>query len=217
MAVKRAVITLVLVLSACTNGGASSDSEGSSTLEPTTPSPTTTAPGDDVGTTAPDTTTTTIVTGNAKFVIGSVVFGEGGTIEVGNLGPDAGDLSGFWIAIHPYYMEIPSTIIAPGKAIIVSIEEEADPELVITAAGLLPVLTSASGEIGLYSSGGFGDPDAIVDYVEWGSTGHVRSNVAIEAGLWPEDEAIVTDGSVTGLRAGDRSEPGPQGWSVTSP
>ena len=217
MAVKRAVIALVLVISACTSGGTSTDSEGSSPLEPTTPSPTTTVPGDDVGTTAPDTTTTTVITGNAKFVIGSVVFGEAGTIEVGNLGPDAGDLSGFWIAVHPYYMEIPSTIIAPGKAIIVTIEEQADPELVIPAAGLLPVLTSASGEIGLYSSGDFGDPDAIVDYAEWGSTGHVRSNIAIEAGLWPEDQVIVTDGSVTGLAADDRSEPGPQGWSVTSP
>ena len=212
---KRAVIALVLVLSACTNGGASSDSEDTSTLEPTTPSPTTTAPGTDDGASVPDTTSTTIITGNAAFVIGSVVFGEEGSIEIGNLGPDTGDLSGFWIAIHPYYLEIPPTIIAPGKAIIVSIAEDADPELVIPAAGLLPALKSGSGEIGLYSSGGFGDPNAIVDYVEWGSTGHVRSNVAIEAGLWPEDQTIVIEGAATGLTADDRSEPGPQGWSPT--
>jgi len=213
--VKRAAIVLILVLSACTGGGTSSDGDDSSTLEPTTPSPTTTVRSDDSGTSVPDTTTTTIITGNAKFVIGSVVFGEGGTIEVGNLGPDAGDLTGFWIAIHPYYFEVPSIVIAPGKAIIVSIAEDADPELVIPAAGLLPALKSGSGEIGLYSSGGFGDPDAIVDYVEWGSAGHTRSAVAIAAGLWPEDEAIVIDGSATGLTAGDRSEPGPQGWSPT--
>lgn len=165
--------------------------------------------------TVPDSSTTTIVTGNARFVIGSVVFGESATIEIGNLGPDAGDLTGFWIAVHPFYLEIPSMIIAPGKAIIVSIAEEADPELVIPAAGLLPVLKSGSGEIGLYSSGGFGDPDAIVDYVEWGSTGHVRSGVAIEAGLWPTEQTIVIEGTATGLTAGSRSEPGPQGWSPT--
>ena len=212
---KPAVIALVLVLSACTSGGASSDSENPSTLEPTTPSPTTTAPGTDDGASVPDTTSTTIITSNAAFVIGSVVFGEEGSIEIGNLGPDTGDLSGFWIAIHPYYLEIPSTIIAPGKAIIVSIAEDADPELVIPAAGLLPALKSGSGEIGLYSSGGFGDPNAIVDYVEWGSTGHVRSHVAIEAGLWPEDQTIVIEGAATGLTADDRSEPGPQGWSPT--
>jgi len=171
--------------------------------------------GDDVATTTPDVTSSTMVTGNARFVIGSVVFGESGTIEIGNLGPDAGDLTGFWVAIHPYYLEIPSTIIAPGKAIIVSIAEGADPELVIPAAGLLPALKNGSGEIGLYSSGGFGDPDAMVDYVEWGTTGHIRSNVAIEAGLWPEEQAIVIDGTATGLTADDRSDPGPQGWTPT--
>ncbi len=215
MVVKSVAIALVLVLSACTGSGTSPDSEDGPALETTTPSPTTTVPGDDVVTTAPDTTSSTIVTGNAKFVIGSVLFGESGTIEIGNLGPDAGDLTGYWVAIHPFYLEIPSTIIAPGKAIIVSIDEEADPELVIPAAGLLPALRSGSGEIGLYSSGGFGDPDAMVDYVEWGSTGHIRERVAIEAGLWPEDQAIVIDGTATGLTADDRSEPGPQGWTPT--
>lgn len=212
---KRAAIALVLVLSACTSNGSSPDSEVGPSLEPTTPSPTTTVPGDDEGAAAPETTSSTIITGNARFVIGSVVFGESATIEIGNLGPDAGDLTGFWIAIHPFYLEIPSTIIAPGKAIIVSIDEEANPELVIPAAGLLPVLKSGSGEIGLYSGGGFGDPDAIVDYVEWGSTGHVRSDVAIKAGLWPMDQTIVIEGTATGLTADDRSEPGPQGWSPT--
>ena len=185
-------------------------------LEPTTPAPATTSPNNETGSTVPDTTTTTIVTGNAKFVIGSVVFGAEGTIEVGNLGPDAGDLTGFWIAIHPYYLELPSAILAPGKALIVSLAEGADPDLVIPAAGLLPPLKSGSGEIGLYSSGDFGDPTVIIDYVEWGSTGHVRSAVAIAAGLWPEDQTIVIDGTPTGLTAGDRSEPGPQGWTVGS-
>lgn len=214
---KLAAIALLLVLSACTGGGASSDADGSSTLEPATPAPTTTTQSDEAGTTVPDTTSTTVVTGNATFIIGSVVFGNEGTIEVGNLGPDAGDLTGFWIAIHPSYLELPSTILAPGKALIVSFAEDADPDLVIPAAGLLPTLKSSSGEIGLYSGGDFGDPGAMVDYVEWGSTGHTRSNVAIAARLWPEDQAIVTDGSTTGLTADDRSEPGPQGWTPTSP
>jgi hypothetical protein len=213
--VRRSAIALVLVLSSCSGGGASSDAGVGSTLEPAPPAPTTTTRGTDAAITVPDTTSTTVVTGDARFVIGSVVFGDGGTIEVGNLGPDAGDLTGFWIAIHPYYLELPSTILAPGTALIVSYAEEADPELVIPAAGLLPILKSGSGEIGLYASGDFGDPDSIVDYVEWGSTGHVRSTVAIEAGLWPEDQVIVIDGSATGLTVGDRSEPGPQGWSVT--
>ena len=40
------------------------------------------------------------------------------------------------------------------------------------------------GEIGLYNSNSFGSADAIVSYVEWGSSGHGRSATAVEAGIW---------------------------------
>lgn len=157
---------------------------------------------------------TTIVTGRAVFVLGDVTFGAAATIEVGNLGPDPGDLTGYWLAVHPYYLELPSTVLVPGDVLIVSIAEDADPEFVVAAAELLPPLDRSSGEIGLYSSGKFGDSNAIVDYVEWGSAGHVRTGVAVDAGIWAEAEAIAVDGSATGLVAEDRSKPGLEGWVV---
>ncbi len=209
------MIVVALLLASCT-GGADPDASSTSTLEPAPPVSTTSslAPGDETTVTEP--TSTTIVTGNARFIIGSIVFGDQGTIEVGNLGPDAGDLSGVWIAIDPYYLELPSTVLAPGTALIVSVAEDADPTLVLPAAGLLPTLTGASGEIGLYRSGIFGSPDAMLDYVQWGTTEHVRTSVAVAAGLWPEGETIPTDGSATGLAVGDREEPGPGGWTPTT-
>lgn len=215
MALRRVVIALVLVVAACTDGGATPD-EGS-TFTPTAPSSSTVVAGiSDTSETTSTTVGTTIVTGRANFVIGDVTFGDSATIAVGNLGPDPGDLTGYWIAVHPYYLELPSTILLPGDALIVSIAEDADPELVITASGLLPSLDGASGEIGLYASGGFGDPNALVDYVEWGTAGHQRSPVAVEAGIWPEDTAIAVGGSATGLIAEDRSIPGPDGWGVAN-
>jgi hypothetical protein len=42
----------------------------------------------------------------------------------------------------------------------------------------------ADDELGLYSTPSYTNPDAMTDYVEWGSTGHQRSTVAVAAGIW---------------------------------
>ena len=97
----------------------------------------------------------------------------------------------------------------------VSMDVDADPELVVSAAGLLPPLNASSGEVGLYTSGDFGDPAAMADYLVWGSTNQVRYPVAVAAGLWPVDVVVVVDPSATGLTIVDRTEPGPQGWVST--
>jgi hypothetical protein len=214
--VYRTVVAIALVLAACSSGTSDPGQDDGPILESTPPSSAvTTAPAatDDGDET---TTTTTVVTGDAQFVIGDIVFGDTGSIAVGNLGPDAGDLTGYWVAVHPYYLELPSTILAAGTSIIVSMDAVADPELVVPAFGLLPPLNVSSGEVGLYSSGEFANPAAMVDYAAWGSTNQVRFATAVAAGLWPEDEAIVVDGSTTSLIITDRSEPGPQGWTPTS-
>jgi hypothetical protein len=214
--VKRIAIALTLVLAACSSGSGESDTSDAPILESTSPSSTATtspspSPSDSDGAA---TTTTTVVTGDARFIIGDIVFGDAGSIEVGNLGPDAGDLTGHWLAVHPFYLEMPAITLAPGRSVIVSLDENADPDLVIPAAGLIGPLNSSSGEIGLYASGAFGDPSAMVDYVLWGSTNQVRYPVAVAAGLWPEDATIVVDGSAAGLTIVDRTDPGPQGWAA---
>jgi len=214
--VKRTAIAITLLLAACSSGAADSDSDDGPILESTPPSSTATTAADSTETDGETTTSTTVVTGDAQFVVGNVVFGDLGSIEVGNLGPDAGDLTGYWLAVDPFYLELPSTVLAAGKSVVVSIDENADPDLVVAAAGLLPPLDATSGEVGLYTSGDFGDPAAMVDYLVWGSTNQVRYPVAVAAGLWPEDVVVVVDAAATGLSIVDRTEPGPQGWSSTT-
>ena len=210
---RRTAIAIALLLAACTSGTADSNASDGPILESTPPSstatstPSSTEPGEET------TTSTTVIIGDARFVIGDVVFGETGSIEVGNLGPDAGDLTGHWLAVHPFYLELPSTILTSGTSVVVSVDEAADPELVVAAAGLLPALQASSGEAGLYRSGDFGDPDAMVDYVAWGSTNQVRFATAVAAGLWPEDQVVTVDETTTRLAIADRSESGPQGWT----
>ena len=107
---KRIAIAIALLLAACTSGAADSDTDEGPILESTPPSSTATTAISSTETNDETTTSTTVVTGDARFVIGNVVFGELGTIEVGNLGPDAGDLTGQWLAVDPNYLELPSTV-----------------------------------------------------------------------------------------------------------
>lgn len=213
---KRTAIAIALFVAACSSGTADSDTDNGPILESTPPSSTATTAIDSTDPDTESTTTTTVVTGDARFVIGNVVFGDLGSIEVGNLGPDAGNLTGYWLAVDPFYLELPPTVLASGKSVVVSLDVDADPDLVVTAAGLLPPLDATSGEVGLYSSGDFGDPAAMVDYLVWGSTNQVRYPFAVAAGLWPEDVVVVVDATATGLTIVDRTEPGPQGWVSTT-
>lgn len=171
---------------------------GCAVAEPTTTAATATEPIADSTTTLAVTTTRPVVSVDATFAIGSVVFGEQGWIEVVNTGSNTGNVSGFWIAIHPFYLELPSAIVEVGERVTISLQPEGTSALV-HAAGLLPVLRAADGEVGLYSHGNFGDPTAIVDYVEWGSGGHFRSTVAVAAGIWDETRIVATSGDEGGL------------------
>ena len=188
-----AAIAGVFVLSACAGSATTTTQATELPATPTTELPAT-------PTTEQVTTTPPVVTIDASFLLSTVVFGDQGWIEVINTGPQAGNIHGHWIAIHPFYLELPSTIVEVGQTVRVSLDPDADPGVVVGAAGLLPVLVAPSGEVGLYSSGNFGDPNSIVDYLEWGSGGHFRSTVAIAAGVWDENSVVPMEGSEGGLR-----------------
>lgn len=51
------------------------------------------------------------------------------------------------------------------------------------------------GELGIYATGDFANPGDIVAYVEWGSAGHTRAEVAVAAGIW-DGAALTPDGTV---------------------
>lgn len=73
---------------------------------------------------------------------------------------------------------------------------------------------TTGGEVALFSGDSFSDPEAMVDYVAWGSSGHEKSPLASEAGLWGPDESVdVPEGTVGILRA-DQAALGADSWIV---
>lgn len=48
------------------------------------------------------------------------------------------------------------------------------------------------GEVALFAGDAFGDPEAIVDYVAWGSVRHSKDGLATDARLWATDDTVQT-------------------------
>ncbi|HMQ48335.1 MAG TPA: T9SS type A sorting domain-containing protein [Saprospiraceae bacterium] len=101
-----------------------------------------------------------------------------GTVELKNIGSSTIDVGSYWLCDFPVYQQIGSagsiiecgsTIMAPGSILVVN---------------NFNTIAANDGEMGLYTVNNFASPTAIIDYVEWGSTGHVRSSVAVAAGIW---------------------------------
>jgi len=72
------------------------------------------------------------------------------------------------------------------------------------------------GEIALFSGDSFSDPDAMLDYVAWGTVGHDKTEIASEATLWGTGESIATNDDTVALLRTDPSTFGEVAWTVSS-
>jgi hypothetical protein len=66
--------------------------------------------------------------------------------------------------------------------------------------------------MGLYSANMFNSPDAIEDYVEWGTTGHARSSVAVAAGIWQEGGFVEVPAAALAIVSQTFPTVGPDDW-----
>ena len=116
-----------------------------------------------------------------NFSQGQIVINEvkeNGSVELKNLGTTMVDISTYWLCDVPSYRQLNNSSITVESG-----------SLNLAAGALVEVsgfnfIDSADGELGLYSTNRFGSSSAIVDYIQWGSGGHGRSNVAVSSGVW---------------------------------
>lgn len=225
------LLALVLVAASCragdsdpattTTGGA----VGTTTVvAPTTTSPIgeTTTTMDDTTTTSPtaEETTTTAPRGagpgdEAVFTISRVVFGDEGYVSIKNVGGVAGNLEGWQLCQRPAYYRIGSVEVAAGET--VHFATGSAPDLagqVIESNGRFGPLGAGGGEIGLYVDNSFSSASSIRSYVEWGSSDHGRSSVAVAAGIWTAGGFVPSEG-VPGLAATVDVPTGPSDWATS--
>ncbi len=99
-------------------------------------------------------------------------------VEIKNTGPSAVDVSSYRLCTWPDYKALSSLTIESGALML-------EPGAFLVVSGhFTDVDNLADNELGLYIDSSFGSSASILDYVEWGSHGHMRSSVAEEAGIW---------------------------------
>ncbi|MEM6396376.1 MAG: T9SS type A sorting domain-containing protein, partial [Bacteroidota bacterium] len=116
------------------------------------------------------------------FNLGRVVISEidaSGQIEIFNGTDEMVPVGDWWLCNFPTYRQLSSLFVECGDLNLL-------PGEVVVVSGFVG-FDAVDAELGLYETNSFGSSDAIRDYVEWGSSGHGRSQVAIDAGIWIAD------------------------------
>ena len=196
------LVVFGLVVAACSGSdGSTTTIPASTTVEvssttteapssSTTTSSTAAATTTTATTTSAEPTSTTIATGGIPAIrLDEIVFAGDPYLIITNRGDGAGSTEGHFICRFPDYYELPAVTLQPGERLAVPLGEGEVPDLigvVATADVRSPLgqVSAIDGELGLYSRNEFNSDDAILDYVEWGSSGHARSGVAAAAGIW---------------------------------
>lgn len=125
-------------------------------------------------------------------------------VEIKNIGGAMEPIANWELCRFPDYDDLGSltndcgsTNLQPGQLLVVTVGWN---------------ISGADDEMGLYVDDNFGSAASIRDYVEWGTTGHTRSGVAVAAGIWtpgdfvpgfPNTSSLEYDG--TGESSGDWS------------
>ena len=152
-----------------------------------------------------------------NFVLSEVVFGDNGYVAITNVGGAVGNLEGHALCQRPNYFVLPSIEVEPFQVVWVALGDGAgitNPSVVsiVPANGQLGRVGRDDGEMALYRSAQFSAPDELRSYVEWGSSGHGRSSVAIEAGLWDPDAFIEIPDDTFGVSSTDAQPTSPSDW-----
>ncbi|MGH1365068.1 MAG: hypothetical protein ACRBF0_16010 [Calditrichia bacterium] len=104
-------------------------------------------------------------------------------IELKNYGSEAVDVSNFFMCSLFSYTRVGELQIMSGS-------------FTIPAGGILLVcgfeLNDFVADLALYSSNAFEDPDAMLDFLQYGTFGNGRESVAIAKGIWPANDFILT-------------------------
>jgi hypothetical protein len=114
-------------------------------------------------------------------------------------------LEGYALCQKPEYLVFDPIDVAPFATVWVAFGDASDlvnPSVIIVAAnGELGQVVPRDGEMALYRSAQFSSAAELRSYVEWGESGHGRSSVAIEAGLWSETAFVEIPSDAFGVVA----------------
>lgn len=210
-------VAFLLLITAC--GGGTSSTTSTST---SAPAATTTTAGSVTTTAVTPTTaapsTTTEAPAEGRLELYSVVFAAA-MVVVHNGTADTVELTDYWLCQGSTCSPVPSIempadsylSINAGSQVFLPIPGSLTVDGIVDLGGFDP----ANGEVALFSSDRVSEAEAVVSYVEWGSSGHDHSLLAIDAGLWQEGWFVATDAETSAITyQPDTSTADEAGWNV---
>lgn len=163
------------------------------------------------------TTTTTVAPGPGVLAITRVVFEPVTYVMITNVGSSPINLGSHWLCRRPAYLQLPDFELQPFDTVALGLDAEPPGDLVgltetFALGNALGAISRNDGELGLYRGAQFDDPNAIVDYVEWGSPGHGRAATAIAAGIWDEGAFVEVPEEATSIASSGLPAAGFEDW-----
>ncbi len=142
-----------------------------------------------------------------NVVLNEIQYQGTDLVEIFNKGTQEADLSNYWLCLGPgTYVRIGTLTPQSGT-------------ITVPAGGYLVLpysLPDTSGGLGLYATDEFASSDAIVDFVQYGSGGSARENVAVAAGLWTAGEFVPTVANAENSIVFDGEGNAAADWSETT-
>ncbi len=129
------------------------------------------------------------------FELNSVILTNNGTADVRT--------EGLWMYQDGQSSEFNIFTIEPRASILFSVRE-------------LGQVVPSGGEFALFKVDSFSDPEAMIDYVAWGTSGHSRIDIATQAELWGSGESVETEDDTLILTRTDPSFIGATAWAARS-
>jgi hypothetical protein len=99
-----------------------------------------------------------------------------GRVEIFNGTNEPVNIAPYWLCNFPDYQPITEMTVECGELLIQPGE--------VTVISGFEGFNALDAELGLYTTNSFGSADAMISYLEWGSTGHRRSSLAVNNGFW---------------------------------
>ena len=143
-----------------------------------------------------------------RLVISEVLFDPVGVntgnqlVEICNLSPDAVDLheSNIWLRFPPASWRFPEgALLRPGGRAVVHVNRRGRSAETVFFTGMAGMRSLRSiDSIALYQTSLFQAPERLLHYVQWGDRAQGGEDVAVLAGLWPQDVFVDSSASRPG-------------------
>jgi len=120
------------------------------------------------------------------LAITEVGLGSNGYVSLTNFTTQLADLAGLFLCQGAQCSALPKALVPAGETVRVSSGDGKGLEGLIADHATIGELKPTDGEIALFASDKFDDPNALLAYLQWGSTPHLLTKLAVKAGLWIE-------------------------------